>query len=172
MTLREFFNLLDDPANATLVLSIFAIMPLAAFLLGLLARKEGHLSPWKYIYSAIIYIVSIPGIFAITLNIYLFLFENQSILDTNLYTQVVPIISMIITLIIVNKNVELGWIPGFNRLPGLLMVIASAFAVMWFVDRTRIWMVSFLRFEYVLLIFILLLVVIRFGWNRIMGPTA
>ena len=163
---------MDDPANATLVLSIFVIMPIAALLLGLIAPKEGHLSPWKYIYSAIIYIVSIPGIFAVTLNIYLFLFETQSILDTNLYTQIVPIISMAITLIIVSNNVELGWIPGFNKLPGLMMMIAAAFAIMWFVDRSRIWMVSFLRFEYVLLIFVLLLIVIRFGWNRVMGPSS
>ncbi len=168
MTLRELFNLMDDPANATLVLSIFIIMPIAAILLGFIAKNEGHLSPWKYIYSGIIYIVSIPGIFAVTLNIYLFLFENQSVLDTNLYTQVLPILSMVVTLFIVKNNVDLGWIPGFNRLGGMIMMITSALAIMWFVDRTRIWMVSFLRFEYVLVIFLLLLVIIRFGWNRIM----
>lgn len=171
MTLQEFFNLLDSPENAKAVLSFFIAIPALAALLGILARGKGHLSPWKYLYAVMIYLVAIPGIFALTLNVYLFLFEQQSIMNTNLYTQVLPVLSMILTLVIIRSYVDLGWIPWFNKLPGLFMVIASAFAIMWGVDRTRIWVISFLRFEYVILIFILLLILIRYGWSRIVSPS-
>ncbi len=168
MTLREFFNLLDDPANTVFVLSFFLIIPVAALLLGVFARKEGHLAPWKYVYATLIYLICIPGIFAVTLNLYLFLFESKSIMNTNIYTQILPVVSMIATLLIIRNNVDLGWIPGFNKLPGLLMIIASSLAILWFIDRTRIWVISFLRFEYVILMFVLLLLAIRLGWNRLM----
>ena len=168
MTLQEFFNLLDHPTNAAMMLSFLLLVPIAALLVGFISGKDGHLSPWKYIYATLIYLICIPGIFAVTLNAYLFLFENRGIMYTNIYTQILPIISMIATLLIIRSNVDLEWIPWFNKLPGLLMIIFSTMAIMWFVDRTRIWVISFLRFEYVLLIFVLLLFVIRFGWNRIM----
>ena len=167
MTLRELFNLLDDPDNARMVLAFFLAIPILAALLGIIARGKGHLAPWKYIFAVMIYLVSIPGIFALTLNVYLFLFEQQSIMNTNLYTQILPVISMVLTIVIIRSFVDLDWIPWFNKLPGLFMIIVSALAIMWFVDRTRIWMVSFLRFEYVLGIFLLLLIVIRYGWNRV-----
>ena len=168
MTLQELFNLLDDPTNAALMLSFLILIPIGSLILGFISGKDGHLSPWKYIYSVFIYLICIPGIFAITLNVYLFLFENQSIMYTNIYTQILPIISMIATLLIIRSNVDMEWIPGFNKLPGLVMIIFSTIALMWFLDRTRIWVISFLRFEYVLLIFVLLLLVIRFGWSRLM----
>ncbi len=172
MTLQEFFNLLDDPNNAAMVISFLVIVPIAAWMVGFIAGKDAHLPPWNFIYAVLIYLICIPGIFAVTLNAYLFLFEQHSIMHTNIYTQIFPVISMIATLLIIRANVDLGWIPGFNRLPGLLMVIFATIAIMWFVDRTSIRVFSFLRFEYVLMIFLLLLFIIRFGWSRLMGKSS
>lgn len=170
MTLQELFNLLDHPTNASIMLSYLIIIPIAALLLGFVSGKEGHLAPWKYIYAALIYLICIPGIFAVTLNAYLFLFENQSIFYTNIYTQILPVFSMVVTLLIIRSYVDLDWIPGFNKLPGLLIIIFSTMAIMWFVDRTRIIMFSFLRFEYVLIIFVVLLLLIRYGWKSVINP--
>ena len=153
MTLRELFNLLDDPTNARSVLLFFLAIPVLAALVGILSKGKGHLAPWKYVFATMIYMVAIPGIFALTLNMYLFLFEQQSIMNTNVHTQLLPIGSMVLTIVIIRNFVDLDWIPWFNKLPGLFMIIASALAIMWFVDRTRIWVISFLRFEYVLIIF-------------------
>lgn len=172
MTLRELFNLLDDPQNGAMVLSFFILVPIACLLLGFIAKNEGHLTPWKYIYAGIIYLICIPGIFAVTLDVYLFLFEKQSIMDTNIYTQILPILSMVISLLIIKSNVDLDWIPGFNKLNGLLFILGATLSFMWIIDRTRIWVISYLRFEYVLLIFILLLLIIRMGWYRMMGSKA
>lgn len=167
MTLQELFDLLA--ANPSYVIFYFAIIPFAAFLAGLLGKEEGHLTPWNYLYSALIYLVSIPGIFAFTLNVYLFLFERQSILSTDLYTQVLPIVSMIGTLLLIRRNVDLDLVPGFEKLSGLIMMITTVLAVMWAVDRTRILAFTYIPIQYVLLIFFGLLIVFRYGWGKLFG---
>jgi len=165
MTLKEFFDLLGD--NPVYILGYFLIIPFTAFLVLLLGRGEGHLSPWKYLYSILIYGVCVPAIFSVTLSIYFFLFERRSILDTDVYTQILPIVSMVATLLLINRNTPLDRVPGFDRISGLMMMITAAFAFMWFIDRTRIFAFTYVPFHYVLIIFAVLLIVIRFGWSRI-----
>ena len=144
MTLQELFTLLSN--QPIYVLAYFGMIPLTAILAGLLGRGEGHLSPWKFMYSALVYLVCVPGIFAVSLNIYLFLFENQSILQYNILTQFVPIVSMIVTLLIIRYNVDLDQIPGFEKLSGLIMVIAVALGLMWIIDRTHLLVISILPY--------------------------
>lgn len=165
MTLQELFNLIAD--NPDYILFFFFIVPFAALLALILGKGEGHLEPWTYLYSVLIYLACIPGIFAVTLNIYLFLFEKQRILETDIYTQILPIVSMVITILLVRRNVNLDKIPGFDKLSGLIMIISATLGIMWFIDRTRIWVISFIPFQYVVLIFFALLFVIRFGWKRL-----
>ena len=89
MTLREFFDYLG--AHPLTVVGFFLLIPLIALMAGWMGRGEGHLSPWRYLYSLLVYAVCIPGIFSITLSVYLFLFERGgSIMNANLLTQVVP----------------------------------------------------------------------------------
>lgn len=170
MTLRDFFTLIGN--NPSYLLFYFTILPFAALLANLLGKGEGNLSPWKFLYSILIYAVCVPGIFAVTLSIYYFLFEKRSILDTDVYIQIVPIISMVLTLLIIRRNADFNAIPGFDKLSGLMMMIAATLGIMWFVDRTRIIALVFLRFEVVLFIFVVLLLVIRFGWSKIFAKSA
>lgn len=165
MTLRQLFDLISG--NPAYILFYFAIIPFAALLANLLGKGEGYLSPWKFLYSILIYAVCIPGIFAVTLSVYFFLFEKRSILDTDVYIQLLPILSMILTLLIIRRNVDFDDIPGFDKLSGLMMMIAATLGIMWFIDRTHIYAITYLRFEVVLLIFFALLLIIRFGWSRI-----
>ena len=167
MTLKDFFDLLGD--NPILIISYFSLIPFTALLAGILGKDEGALTPWKYLYAILIYLVAVPGIFAVTLNIYLFIFERQSVFNMDLLTQVLPILSMVATLLIIRRNVSLDYVPGFDRLGGLISMIFAALAIMWFIDRTRIYMISFLKFEYVLLILVVLVFLIRFGWTRVLG---
>jgi len=167
MTLQDFLEYLA--AHPTTLIFYFSIIPFAALLAGWLDQDRGHYLPWNYIYAALIYLVSIPGIFALTLIAYLFLFENNSILETDLLTQILPSGSMVLTLVIINRNVDLDYVPGFDRLSGLLMVIAAVLALMWIIDRTRL--IAFIRLEvgWVLLIFFGLLFLMRFGWRKLFG---
>lgn len=165
MTLKDFFDLLGD--NPFYIIAYFSLIPFTALLVLLMGRGEGHLSPWKYLYSTLIYGVCVPAIFSVTLSVYFFLFERRSILDTDVFTQILPVVSMIATLLLISKNVPLERIPGFEKISGLMMMITAAFAFMWFLDKTRIYAFTYVKFQYVILMFIVLLIIIRFGWSRI-----
>jgi hypothetical protein len=164
MTLGAFFQLLAE--NPLYIIFYFSIIPFAAWLASVMGKGEGHISPWKYLYSVLLYLVCIPGIFAVTLNVYLFLFEKRSIFDTDIFTQILPILSMVLTIFSVKRNVDLSIVPGFDRLSGLIMMISCTLILMWFVDRTHIVVFSYMRFEQVLIIFAVLLLVIRLAWAK------
>ncbi|MEO6130252.1 MAG: hypothetical protein ABIQ02_00285 [Saprospiraceae bacterium] len=165
MTLGEFFQW--TALHPVLLLVYFLGVPAIALLAGLFSRGEGHLSPWKYLYSILIYLVSIPGIFAITLSIYFFLFERRSILDTNLFTQVLPVLSMIATILIIRKQVNLDLIPGFDKISGLVLIISTLMCLMWIIDKTQIYSITFMPFYVVILILMAGFFVIRLGLKRL-----
>jgi FlaA1/EpsC-like NDP-sugar epimerase len=144
---------------------------LTALLASIFGRNEGAKSPWKQLYTVLVYLTCIPGIFAVTLNVYLFLFERQSVFDTNIFTQILPIFSMIITLWLVRKNVSFDDIPGFDKIGGLIMIIAALIIFMWFLEKTHILAITVVPFSYFLILFIVLLVIIRFGWKKLFTNT-
>lgn len=168
MTLREFFDYLG--AHPLTVVGFFLLIPLIALLAGWMGRGEGHLSPWRYLYSLLVYAVCIPGIFSITLSVYLFLFERGgSIMNLNLLTQVAPALSMILTLGIIRRNTPFESIPGFGKLSSLMMTIGAVFVLMYLLDRTHL--IAFVRVpvQYLLLIVVGLLVVLRFGFKQLIA---
>jgi hypothetical protein len=167
MTLGDFFELCGR--NPGLLLAYFIGIPLIALLALLFAKDQGHLSPWKYLYAVLIYLVCLPGIFAITLSVYLFLFERRSIMDTNMYTQVLPILSMIFTIILIKKSVNLDLVPGFGKLSGLITVIGVLMILMWIIDKTHIYSITFMPFWVVVLILVAGFLLIRTGYRRITG---
>ncbi len=166
MTLGEFFDYLS--ANPFLVLYYSLAIPIIAGVVTLVAGEDGKESPWKYIYSTLIFLVCIPGVLAFFLNIYLFLFEKQAILDTNLYTQVLPIILMVGTLLIIRSKTAFCDIPGFEKLSGMMLIMSALIVVMWFVDRTHIIAISFIPIHYLLILFVALFFVIKYGAKKIL----
>ncbi|HRI01571.1 MAG TPA: hypothetical protein PK006_11005 [Saprospiraceae bacterium] len=148
MTLAQFFEWIQ--LNAHFGILYFIAIPLIALLAGWFAKEEGHLSPWRYLYSLLIYAICIPGIFALTLNIYLFFWERRSIMNTDLIIQVLPIVSMIATIAIIKNNVNLDDIPGFEKISGLALIIAVILTLMWILDRTHIYAISFMPFPMVI----------------------
>lgn len=164
MTLQDFFDICSD--RPEFIGFFFVALPLTAFLAGIFGKGEGHLSPWKYLYSFLVYAATIPGIFAILLNVYFFLFERQPIMETNVYTQILPILIMVFTLWLIKRNVAFDDIPGFDRISGMMMVTLVILALMWVLDRTQIIAVTFMPFQQVLLILIGLLLVARWGMKR------
>lgn len=164
MTLQEFFNLLAD--NPLWILSYFLLIPFTAWLAGTLGKGEGHLEPWTYLYSLLLYLVCIPGVFAVTLSVYLFVFERRSIFQTDMYTQIIPIFSMVVTMFLIRRNVDLNHVPGFEKITGLVMMIFALFSIFWVLDKTRIIVFSYMPFWQGILIFVGLLLVVRWGWGR------
>ena len=164
MTLEEFFNLLS--ANPTYILGYFLLIPLAALIGTIIGKGEEDEPVWKYFYSILIYLVAIPGIFAITLSAYLFFFERKSVFDTDIFTQILPILSMMATFFLIKRRVHLERIPGFGRISGLAMMVTVAILAMWMMEKTHIVAFTYLPVQYVLAILIGLLVVFRVGWSK------
>ena len=165
MTLEEFFDLLA--VNPSYILSFFILIPLAALIGSVIGRGEEDQPVWQYYYSTLIYLVAIPGIFSVTLNIYLFLFERRSIWESDIFTQILPIISMIATLLIIRRAINLDKLPGFGKLSGLIWMIAAVLLIMWFLEKTRIYVFSYMPIQYVFFILIGLILIFRFGWTRL-----
>ena len=166
MTLGEFFDFLS--AQPAWLIGYFAALPLLALLIGWIAQDESRNAPWRYLYMLLLYGACIPGVFAVALSVYLFLFERGSILNMNLYTQALPVLAMALTLALIRRNVSFDDIPGFGRLSNLMMVISAVFVLMYLLDRTHL--IAFVRVPvgYLVLIVVGALLAIRFGLRRLM----
>lgn len=164
MTLGEFFTSCSE--NPTVLLFFFVALPLTALLAGYFGKGEGHLSPWKYLYSALIYMSAIPGIFSITLSIYMFFFERGSIMNANIYTQILPIIIMLITFWIIRKNVSFDSIPGFDKINGLIFFLTILIILLWILEKTNIYVFTYMPFLQFILLFVAMIFLLRFGLKR------
>jgi hypothetical protein len=165
MTLRTLFSQLS--VEPQLLLLFFGIIPFTALLAGILGKGEGHVSPWKELYALLIYLVCVPGVFAVALSVYLFLFERRRILDTDVYIQIVPVLSMILTLFFIRRNIDFDNIPGFGRISGLMTLIAATLIAMWLIDKTHIIAFVNIPVHYLLVIFAGLFMAIRFGMGAL-----
>jgi hypothetical protein len=84
-------------------------------------------------------------------------------------TQLLPIVSLVLTLAIIRRNVDLDYVPGFDKLSGLLLLITGLLGLMWLADRTHLIAFFQMRFEVVLAIFAVLLLLLRLGLRKIAG---
>ncbi|OIN56824.1 hypothetical protein [Arsenicibacter rosenii] len=166
MTLRDLFQSVSD--NPGLLILLLLPVPAIAFLANLWSGQTAEeIWKWRYVYAVLVYLACIPGMFAVTLNIYLFLFERQSIWDMNLVIQVLPILSMVGTLMLIRKKLPFSYVPGFGRLSGFLTLIFAVMGMLWFIDRTHIYAITYIPFAYIAIGFVALLLIIRFAWQRI-----
>ena len=87
-------------------------------------------------------------------------------MQANIYTQILPIICMVLSLWLVRRNVKFEDIPGFGKLGGLMMILVALISFMWILDRMRIFAITFIPFYYFVLMFVAMLFIIRYGWKR------
>lgn len=165
MTLNDIFDSLER--NPLPILIYFVALPLIAWIMGGIAQDTQDVKTWRYLYAVLVYAVCIPGIFAVTLNVYLFLFERQSIWEANLLLQFLPILSMILTLILIKSKISFDLIPGFGKIAGFLTLIAALIGIMWFFDRLRLIAFMYVPFSALLIGFVLTLLLIRFAWSKL-----
>lgn len=167
MTLGQFFDTVSR--EPSIVLFYFFALPFTALLASILGKGEGHLSPWRYLYTVLVYLACIPGIFAVTFNAYTFLFERQPIMEMNLLTQILPILCMLITLWLIKKNVSLNYVPGFDKIGSLAFILTVIFIMMWILEKTHIFVFTFMPFYQFVLFFVGFLILIRWLWSRMMA---
>lgn len=163
MTVREFTEMIASfPAYK--VLLFFTVPPLVSFLAGILHGKgKGNASPWKYIYSVLIYWVCVPGIFSAVMTLYTIFFTGENLLDQNILIYILPVVSMVVSLVFINKNVSFDDIPGFDRIYGLMIIIAIVFAMVLIVHKTRLWV--FFGGSIFLLVFFIIILLAVLEWG-------
>ena len=123
MTVRELTQAAGS--HPLMVVSMLIGLPVLAWITGLLHHKDkGSDAPWKFAYSALVYLACIPGMFAAVLTAYAMFFRNENLLEVNLFIYILPILSMVVTLVFIRRSVDFDAVPGFNRLSGLMTLIA------------------------------------------------
>jgi hypothetical protein len=169
MTLQQLFDSIGE--NPTFMLIFFIGLPIVAFVMTWVTGEEAYKSPWNFIYSGIIYAAAIPGIFATMLVAYTLFFENTSLLHVNWVVYFLPIISMIVTLLILSRELSLERIPGFDKISGLIFMIIAASMVIFLLSRLNIWVVFIGSIWHLFGLFIVLLIVFRVGFKRMFAKS-
>ena len=139
MTTRELIQWAGQ--HQLVLLVTFIVPPVLAWIAGKVhGREQGRLSPWKYLYSVLVYFVCVPGIFSAVITAYTLFFSGENLLDANLLVYFLPIVSMVATLIFIRKNVSFDDVPGFDRLSGLMTLVACSFIIALAIQKTRIFL--------------------------------
>lgn len=165
MTLQDFFTWATN--NYQLVALYFILIPVIAIILWWVAKGYGHESPWNYAYAILVYLVCIPGIFAFTLSLYIFIFQRGDVFQTNLLLQVLPVMSMVLTLWLIRRNVSFEQIPWFGNISRLITILFVAFILMFLADKIHIYSITFVPLWQIILIFIGLVLLIRYAWTKL-----
>ena len=122
------------------ILGVFVSVPVVTWTAGRLhGRDRGGATPWKYLYATLVYVSCVPGLFAAVVTAYTLFFTSANLLEVNALVYLLPVVSMVVTLILLGKNVDLDAVPGFHRLSGLMTLIGVSFAIALAVSKTRMW---------------------------------
>jgi hypothetical protein len=139
MTIRDLIHLSDQ--HPFVLTGAFVAAPLLAWALGAVhARGQGGATPWKYFYAVLVYLACIPGLFSAVITAYTLFFSHENLLDASFVVYLLPILSMVVTLIFIRKNVSFDEVPGFDRLSGLMVMVGCSFAVALAIQKTNIWL--------------------------------
>jgi len=164
MTIQDLIDWFSQNQNFTL--GYFAIILITA-LLTIVVVNQNNIKTLKYVLSAIVYAVTIPGVLAILLLLYALLMQRTNILNVSVITYFVPIIAMIITLIVLNKKISMSQIPGFDKLSSLLIMIGIAFSIVFVLQKTYFGVLFIGGISQLFIVFIILLIILKVAWSRL-----
>lgn len=165
MTLRDLFLLAEN--DPKWIIAYLVILPLMSFLLYVFVKDSNKAYRIKWLFSIICFMVVLPGIFSLTFNIYLFLFERQSIWDLNLISQILPIASMLISLYFIKRTLAFDYIPGFEKLTCVSALLFGMMALLWVVDKTHIFAFSMIPFSIIIIGFVALILFVKYGITKL-----
>lgn len=163
MTIQSIIDWFSE--NPYIILGYF-IGALVLSLLVVLVTKKENIHKMKYAMSVLVYAVTIPGILATILILYSLFILQTNLLNLSIVAYFVPVLAMIITLIIINKKVNMRYIPGFDRLSGLMIIIGIAFIIVFVLQKTYFGVLFIGGITQLLIVFVLLLFVLRKAWSR------
>lgn len=148
-------------------LFFFSIIPIAALIANYMAKGEGHLSPWCIFYSVLIYLSVIPGVFAFLLIFNNVLFERKSVYDMNVMLEILPIMSMVLSLYLIKRNVAFNKIPGFGHITSFLSMMMILMLAFYLLDKMHIILFSSFSIFWLFVLLIIIFLIIWFGAKKI-----
>ncbi|NOT36471.1 MAG: hypothetical protein HOP11_03750 [Saprospiraceae bacterium] len=166
MTLQQLFDFVQQ--NPSYCAYLLAGVPVLSLILAWISEPYGYKEPWNYFFSVLVYAACIPGIFAVTLNIYFFFWERGSIMNAELLIRFVPILTMLATLFIISRFVSFDAIPGFDKLSGLMLIIGVILTLMWVLDRTHIYAFTRLPFYFIIFLIVGSVLLIRLSAKKLL----
>ena len=166
MTLQELAGL---AASHPVSVSLYFLTPPA--LIWLVTRLRGGASPggtpWRWLYSVALYAVSIPGLLAILMA------SDQlmrgGLMQMDLLLHVLPLISLVITLLLFWNLPNPESIPGFRRVSGFLGLFLLTAVAGFLLMRTRIWILFGGGMGSLLILMGALLLLFRWAGDRAFG---
>lgn len=139
VTVRDFIDLLST--NPWILVAVLLLPPLLTGIVGLLhGRADGAQTPWRYLYALLVYWTCIPGIFAAVLTAYSLFFVHENLLQANVLIYFLPIAAMLVTLVLIGKQASIQNLPGFDRLSGLMVMLAVSFVLALAIEKTRLFL--------------------------------
>lgn len=166
MSIQDLIDLAQQYPEYLLL--YFCVPPVLAFIIGFLhQRQRGDATIWRFAYSGLVYLVCLPGIIALCLLAYNLFFIRGNLLEVNALIYFLPVVSMVVTLIIVGKQSNINNLPGFGRLSGLMTIMALTFAVLLFVYKTRIFIGFFGSFEMLLVLGVVVFMAFRWASRKL-----
>jgi len=169
MTLQQLFGQMT--ADPLPIIFYFLAIPILAVALNWVTKDEAHQSPWKYVYSTLVFMVCVPGTFSVVLCVYSMFFSPSSMLNVNALVYFLPIVSMIATVMIVTRNIQMKAVPGFDKLSGLVVLLAVTFIFILLIQKMRIFTVFFGSIWHLAGLFLILFVVMRIAWLKFMSSS-
>jgi hypothetical protein len=137
MTPRELIELAG--AHPAVLTAVLLAVPALAAATGLMHQPgAGGRGPWPWVYAILVYAACIPGVGAAVVTGYTLFFTHENLLDKDVVVYLLPILSMVATLVLVRRAVSFDEVPGFDRISGLMAAIAVAFALTLALRRTFI----------------------------------
>ena len=148
-----------------------ASIPAASFLLGRAHPPgEGGLDPWRRAYSLLVYSACVPGTFSAALVAYALFVTHENLLDVSIPVYFAPIVQMVLSLVIMGRNVDFDEVPGFDKIWGLLGVLGVTFVTVLFIQQTRIVLLFHGSFAALGLFAAGLFLVLRASARALLGP--
>ena len=161
MTINDLVGIAGQ--HPFVILLALGPLPVLAWFLGNWSGSDGEYSPWKYLYSILVYAACVPGILAAVLTGYSVFFLQSNLMQVNILVYGLPVVAMILTLVVIGKQVEFARIPGFDRLSGLMLILGISFAAALLIVKARIWIVFGSSLATLFVIAILAFILLKWG---------
>lgn len=131
MTVLEFLKLVE---KHPFIIVYYAFSMILSILLGrLFLEKLGHPRIWNYFFSLLLYVLCVLGLISLILFFFHFTFHPLKILPFYL---LIPFITMIVSLWLIYRRVNMDLLSGFHRFWIFLFVLLWVLIACVLIDYT------------------------------------